>query len=105
MSKESVLKHLQENVKIIYHKAVDADKKLALLREQKKASFAQIFSAETAFTKHADTFLPYVEELAADLQEIQTDNEEHYKTLIPLIIIKIELLFKMLTAFDVNLKE
>ena len=104
MSKETVLKHLQENVKIIYHKAVDADKKLMLLREQKKASFAQIFSADTAFKNHADTFLPYVEELAADLQEIQTDNEEHYKTLIPVIMIKIELLFKMLSAF-VNLKE
>ena len=104
MSKETVLKHLQENVKIIYHKAVDADKKIELLRENKKAGFAQIFSADTAFKNHSDTFLPYVEELAADLQEIQTDDEDHYKKLLPNIVVKIELLFKMLTTFQSNLK-
>lgn len=104
MSKETVLKHLQENVKIIYHKAVDADKQIEALREQKKAGFAQIFSSDTAFKNHSDTFLPYVEELAADLQEIQTDDEEHYKKLLPSIVVKIELLFKMLTTFKTNLK-
>lgn len=104
MSKESVLKHLQENIKIIYHKAVDADKLLATLREQKKAGFAQIFSQDSAFKNHADTFLPYVEELAADLQEIQTDDEEHYKKLLPNIVTKIELLFKMLDTFKSNIK-
>jgi primosomal protein N'' len=105
MSKDNVLKQLQENVKIIYHKAVDADKKLEVLRQQKKASFAQIFSADTAFKNHSDTFLPYIEELAADLQEIQVDDEDHYKTLLPAIVIKIELLLKMLNAFNDNLKD
>lgn len=104
MSKENVLKQLQENIKIIYHKAVDADKLLAELRQQKKAGFTQIFTADTAFKNHSDTFLPYVEELAADLQEIQTDDEEHYKKLLPSIVTKIELLFKMLNNFKSNLK-
>ena len=104
MSKETVLKHLQENVKIIYHKAVDADKQLEQLRADKKAGFAQIFTADTAFKNHSDTFLPYVEELAADLQEIQTDDEDHYKKLLPNIVVKIELLFKMLATFTSNLK-
>ncbi|MCW8997011.1 MAG: hypothetical protein OQK77_14445 [Psychromonas sp.] len=105
MSKANVLKQLHENLKIIYHKAVDADKKLELLRQQKKAGFAQIFASDTAFKNHSNTFLPYVEELAADLQEIQTDNEEHYKALLPAIVIKIELLLKMLNAFKENLKD
>lgn len=105
MSKESVLVQLQENVKIIYHKAVDADKLLEELRQQKKASFAQVFASDTAFRNHSDTFLPYVEELAADLQEIQTDDEDHYKKLLPNIVVKIELLFKMLNSLKTNLKE
>ena len=104
MSKESVLVQLQENVKIIYHKAVDADKQLAELREQKKAGYAQVFAGDSAFKNHSDTFLPYLEELAADLQEIQTDDENHYKKLLPSIVVKIELLFKMLTSFKTNLK-
>jgi len=105
MSKENVLKQLHENLKMIYHKAVDADKQLELLRQQKKAGFAQIFTSDSAFTNHANTFLPYVEELAADLQEIQTDNEAHYKTLLPNIVVKIEQLFKMLNAFKANIND
>jgi len=105
MSKESVLLQLQENVKIIYHKAVDADKLLADLREQKKATFSQVFASDSAFKNHSDTFLPYVEELAADLQEIQTDDEDHYKKLLPSIVVKIELLFKMLGSLKANLTE
>ena len=104
MSKESVQAQLQENIKIIYHRAVDADKALEDLRKQKIAGFAHIFADDTPFTNHADTFLPYVEELAADLQAIQTDTEEHYATQLPAIVVKIELLFKMLNAFKENLK-
>ncbi|WP_354623335.1 hypothetical protein [Psychromonas sp. MME2] len=104
MSKKRVLEQLKENIKIIYHKAVDADKQLELLRKQDKAAFAQIFSADSDFKNHSTTFLPYVEELAANLQEIQTDNEDHFKTLLPAIVVKIELLFKTLNAFKENLK-
>lgn len=103
MSKESVQQQLQENIKLIYHRAVDADKALEELRKQDVASFAHIFSNDTPFTNHSDTFLPYVEELAADLQAIQTDDDEHYKTQIPAIVVKIELLFKTLDAFKKKL--
>jgi len=104
MSKESVQAQLQENIKIIYHRAVDADQALMELRKQKNAAFVHIFANDTPFTNHSDTFLPYVEELAADLQAIQTDNEDHYKNQLPAIIVKIELLFKTLNAFKDNLK-
>ncbi len=105
MSKEKVVEQLQENLKVVYHKAVDADKKLVLLREQNKAAFAQIFTQDTAFKNHSTTFLPYVEELAADLQAIQTDEGEHYKTMLPEIVVKLELLFKTLITFKENLKK
>jgi len=105
MSKENVVEQLQENIKVIYRKAVDADKQLELLRSDKKASFAQIFSSDTIFTNHATTFLPYVEELVADLLAIQEDTDDNYKALLPAIVTKIELLFKMLEAFSKNLKD
>lgn len=104
MSKESVQAQLQENIKIIYHRAVDADKALLELRQQKIAAFEHIFSNETPFSNHSDTFLPYVEELAADLQAIQTETDEGYQKKLPLIVIKIELLFKTLNAFKEKLK-
>ena len=104
MSKETILKHLQDNVRAIYHKAVDADTQIEQLREQKKAGFKQIFSADTPFISHSDTFLSYVEELAADLNEFEMADEESYKELLPNIVLKIELLFKMLMTFKSNLK-
>ena len=54
---------------------------------------------------HASTFLPYVEELAADLQAIQTDDDTHYQMLLPNIIVKIELLFKTLNSFQEQIKD
>ncbi|MEL0629020.1 hypothetical protein [Psychromonas aquatilis] len=104
MSKESVQAQLQENIKIIYHRAVDADQALLELRKQKTASFAHIFANDTPFQNHSDTFLPYVEELAADLQAIQTETEENYQKKLPVIVVKIELLFKTLNAFKDKLK-
>lgn len=100
MSKQRVVKQLQENIKIIYHKAVDADKLLQALREQKKATFEQIFTADTVFKVDSNNFLPYVEELAADLQVIEMTDEETYQPLLPNIVIKIELLFKMLASLN-----
>ncbi len=105
MSQQNVIKQLQENLKLIYHRAVDADKQLEQLRKTDKGKFAQIFSNDSAFKVHADTFLPYVEELAANLQAIQTDNADHYQTLLPPIIVKIELMFKTLNAFKESMKK
>ena len=105
MSKESVLKLLQENVKIIYHQAVDADKALAHLHSKKENSFTHIFKSQSAFKNHSSTFLPYVEELAADLQAIQTEDDARYKILLPNIIVKIELLFKTLNSFKTQIKD
>jgi len=99
MSKQRVVEQLQENIKLIYHKAVDADKAILSLRDEKHAKFTNIFNEDSIFKNHSDTFLPYVEELAADLQAVETDSEDHYQQLLPNIVIKIELLFKTLNSF------
>ncbi|WP_094751507.1 hypothetical protein [Psychromonas sp. CD1] len=104
MSKENVLKLLQENVKKIYHLAVEADKQLAHLHGDKKNSFTHIFKQQSAFKNQASTFLPYVEELVADLQAIQIEDDTQFQTLLPNIIVKIELLFKTLDSFKVQLE-
>ena len=98
MPKQSIVEQLQENIKIIYHKAVDADKHLIAMRSQRKAGFSQVFSDDTIFRQHASTFLPYVEELAADLQTIETEGESSYQKRLPEIVLKIELLFKTLNS-------
>ena len=105
MSKQKIVKQLQANIKIIYHRAIDADEKLKLFRTNKQAKFAHVFSKETPFKAHFPIFLPYVEEVALDLQAIQNSEEPHYKEGLSKLLTKMELLFKTLDSFKTNSKD
>ena len=94
---EVVSKQLIENISIILKQSLTADATLADLREKKQASFAAIFTKEAGFTCSANTFQPYVEEVANDLVFWQKTSDQ--QTLIA-IVKKIEQLFKVLGNFE-----
>jgi hypothetical protein len=94
---EVVSKQLIENLSIILKKSLSADATLADLREKKQASFAAIFTKDAGFTCSANTFQPYVEEVANDLVFWQKTSDQ--QTLIA-IVKKIEQLFKVLGNFE-----
>jgi hypothetical protein len=93
---EVVSKQLIENLSIILKQSLTADATLADLREKKQASFAAIFTKDAGFTCSANTFQPYVEEVANDLVFWQKTSDQ--QTLIA-IVKKIEQLFKVLGNF------
>jgi len=92
-----VSKQLVDNLSIILKKSLSADATLADLREKKQASFAAIFTKDAGFTCSANTFQPYVEEVANDLVFWQKTSDQ--QTLIS-IVKKIEQLFKVLGNFE-----
>jgi len=94
---EVVSKQLIENLSIILKKSLTADATLADLREKKQASFAAIFTKDAGFTCSANTFQPYVEEVANDLVFWQKTSDQ--QTLIATVK-KIEQLFKVLGNFE-----
>ncbi len=94
---EVVSRQLIENISIILKQSLTADATLADLREKKQASFAAIFTKEAGFTCSANTFQPYVEEVANDLVFWQKTSDQ--QTLIA-IVKKIEQLFKVLGNFE-----
>jgi hypothetical protein len=94
---EVVSKQLIENLSIILKQSLTADATLADLREKKQASFAAIFTKDAGFTCSANTFQPYVEEVANDLVFWQKTSDQ--QTLIA-IVKKIEQLFKVLGNFE-----
>ncbi len=94
---EAVNQQLIDNISIILKKSLSADATLAALREEKKAGFAAIFKQEAGFKCTANTFQPYVEEVADDLLIWQKTPSE--KNLIPLVK-KIEQLFTVLNNFE-----
>ncbi len=96
MSK-NVNQQLVDNISIILKKSLTADATLADLREKKKAGFSAIFKADAGFSSSADTFQPYVEEVANDLLAWQQSQDQN--SLISLVK-KIEQLFIVLGNFE-----
>ncbi|SEL19701.1 hypothetical protein SAMN05216262_10758 [Colwellia chukchiensis] len=94
---ETVHKQLVENISIILKKSLAADATLVQLREKKQAGFAAIFTDEAGFKCSANTFQPYVEEVANDLMFWQKTSDQ--QTLID-IVKKIEQLFSVLAKFE-----
>ena len=94
---KAIEQQLIENISIILKRTLAADATLADLREQKKAKFKAIFTTESSFTCSADTFQPYVEEVAEDLLQWQASKDQG--KLIALVK-KIEQLFTVLANFE-----
>lgn len=94
---KAIEQQLIENISVILKKSMTADATLADLREQKKAGFKAIFTADSPFESTADTFQPYVEEMADDLLAWQANKDQNQ--LIALVK-KIEQLFTVLANFE-----
>ena len=93
----TVSKQLVENISIILKKSLSADSTLAELREKKQAGFEAIFKKDSGFTCSANTFQPYIEEVANELIFWQKTSDQ--ATLIGLVK-KIEQLFTVLAKFE-----
>ncbi|MBU2870751.1 hypothetical protein [Colwellia sp. E2M01] len=94
---KAIEQQLIENISVILKKSLTADATLADLREQKKAGFKAIFTKDSVFVSSADTFQPYVEEVADDLLQWQANKDQ--ETLINLVK-KIEQLYTVLANFE-----
>mgnify|MGYP000362337131 CR=1 FL=1 len=94
---ENVNQQLIENISIILKKSLSADATLADLREKKKAGFSAIFKEDAGFNCSANTFQPYVEEVADELLQWQKTQSQ---TLLINLVKKIEQLFTVLGQFE-----
>lgn len=88
---------LIDNISIILKKSLVADATLTDLREKNKAGFKAVFTKDAGFVCSADTFQPYVEEVADDLLKWQASKDQ--ASLVALVK-KIEQLFKVLNTLE-----
>ncbi|MGB1197620.1 MAG: hypothetical protein ACPG46_01150 [Thalassotalea sp.] len=93
----TVNQQLLDNISIILKKSLTADATLADLREKKMAGFDAIFKKEAGFNSTANTFQPYVEEVADDLMQWQKTQDQ---ALLIALVKKIEQLFTVLGNFE-----
>lgn len=103
---DAVLDKLNENLQVLYRKALDADKALDQLSGQGKAKHKAIFPAEAGFTTSSERFAPYIAELSEDIAALQqvADEEERNQTL-SAVVKKMEALFVTLAQFKGVLAE
>ncbi|WP_286234508.1 hypothetical protein [Thalassotalea sediminis] len=94
---EAVNKQLIDNISIILKKSLAADATLSDLREKKMANFENIFKQDAGFNANANTFQPYVEEVADDLLKWQQNQDQQ---LLIALVKKIEQLFAVLGTFE-----
>lgn len=93
-----VLASLNENMQIIYRKAVDADNALDALQKEGGGKFTAIFPQDSIFTANSKRFLPYVQEVSNDISSLN-DNEDGADKRLQTIVKKIELLLSTLIEF------
>lgn len=93
----AVNQQLLDNISLVLKKSLAADATLADLREKKQAGFEAVFKKEVGFKSSANTFQPYVEELADEFMLWQKNNDQ---TLLISIVKKIEQLFIVLGNFE-----
>ena len=94
---QNIEQQLIENISQLLKKSLTADQVLAELRKKKSANFSAIFPEGSGFKSSANTFQPYIEEIADQLLQWQQSKDQ--EILISLVK-KIEKLFKVMTKFE-----
>jgi hypothetical protein len=93
----TVNQQLLDNISMVLKRSLAADATLADLRKKEQASFEAVFTKDAGFKSKANTFQPYVEELADEFMLWQKNNDQ---TLLISIVKKIEQLFIVLGNFE-----
>jgi hypothetical protein len=99
----SVVQALNENLRVIYRKSVDADSALNSLQSQGKGKFNTIFADGSGFVTRSKRFGPYVEELAGEVSVLADAPQAQVKIALPALVKKIELMLKTLEQFKKTL--
>ncbi len=92
-------KRIEDNLKEILPFAQKADEILLSLKEENKGRFSAIFPKHSLFNVQATLFLPYLEEVNADLEKLPQPQDLAFETLLTDLLRKIELLHQVLASF------
>lgn len=98
-----VIDALNDNLKVIYRKAVDADTALNTLQASGKGKFKTIFGENTEFTTRSKRFTPYVEEIAGEVAVLVDADESSLNAALPSLVKKIESILTTLDQFKRSL--
>lgn len=94
----SVISELNNNLKVLYRQAIDADGKLDALQQQGKGKFKTLFNDDSGFSIEAKRFKPYVLEVASEVEAL-SNQEDIDQALLKSVVIKMQHLHQLLASF------
>ncbi len=94
----SVIEELNNNLKLVYRQALDADIQLDQLQKQGHGKFSALFTKESAFNFEAKRFKPYVLDVAADVEAL-SKNELLDETQLKNVVLKLQQIHQLLATF------
>ncbi len=97
--REVVVEKLTTNLKTLYPLAQRADEELDILRKQNKGKFQAVFHQDSPFETKADSFLPYMVEVAGELSALMSVADAEYKSKLKVLMHKVQLLNGVLAQF------
>ncbi|EHR40228.1 hypothetical protein [Alishewanella jeotgali] len=100
---ENLLQQLDENLKELYRKALDADALLEQLQQQGQAKYQTVFSKDAGFKVESNRFMPYLAETAEQVAAIRHSQQFSTSTL-QRVVQQLQLLHKTLTEFRAAVK-
>lgn len=92
---DNLLNQLDENLKELYRKAVDADALLDSLQQQGQAKHQRIFANSSLFQAVSNRFMPYLAETAEQVAAIRHSQQFNTATL-QRVVQQMQLLHKTL---------
>lgn len=103
---ENLINSLEDNLKELYRKAVDADNQINELKKQGHGKFTSIFPDQKLFEINANKFMPYLEHTAEQILKLKESNAtaEESQQEIEAIVKKLHLLHTTLAEFKAALK-
>ncbi|MBU2882623.1 prephenate dehydrogenase [Psychrosphaera sp. B3R10] len=97
---ENIISSLEENLKSLYRKAVDADIRINDLKKQGHGKFGHIFKQEDLFSIKANKFMPYLEETAAKILHLKESGDlTSHQAELETVVKQLHLLHKTLAEF------
>lgn len=95
---DTLLKNLDENLKELYRKSVDADALLDSLQQQGHGKYQHIFPQNGLFQISANRFIPYLSETAEQVAAMRHSQQFNTATL-QKVVNQLQALHQTLTEF------
>ena len=93
-----VIEQLNNNLKVLYRQALDADNQLDALQKNGHGKFSALLK-DPAFTFDAKRFKPYILDIAADVETL-SKQDDFDKALLKSTVIKLQKIHQLLASFN-----